>query len=318
VVAAARHEERGRGAAREDGRHDGHIGEVGAPGEGVVGHHHVAQCEIREARAHHLDGLGHRAQVHGNVRRVRHQSARRIEDGARVVEALLDVGRDRGIAEHRAHLLGDRHEAIAKDLEPDRIGALEVDLHGARRPGLVAEQQLPLRSDAQREARVEHDRAGVLEDERRTRQRRARHEIFAGVDGRRDAPRVGKPHALVAQGQRSADAVGGWRGPGSRGMRARGEDAHARRDDLDGAAGARVAEARLVLARECGRPVRVAGLAHRERRVGADVAQIESALDAQRAPRDALALERVAPGLLQLREDLAHRSRRQRGAGGRG
>ena len=47
--------------------------------------------------------------------------ASRIEDRAGEVEPLLDVDRARGLAQHRAHLLGDVHEQRVEHLEPHRV-----------------------------------------------------------------------------------------------------------------------------------------------------------------------------------------------------
>ena len=53
------------------------------------------------------DRLRHRAQVDRDVRRLRQQLSPGVEDGAAVVRAFLDVGRQRRVAQRRAHLLGD-------------------------------------------------------------------------------------------------------------------------------------------------------------------------------------------------------------------
>ena len=44
-----------------------------------------------------------------------------VEDGAGEVEALFDVGRDAGLLQGTAHLLGDGHEAMAKNGEHDGV-----------------------------------------------------------------------------------------------------------------------------------------------------------------------------------------------------
>ena len=90
------------------------------PLEGVVGHDHVARTRVLgEACEHRAHRRSHGAQVDGNVGRVGDQPARGVEDRAGVVEALLDVGRHRGVAKHRTHLLRHGHEAVAEDFEPD-------------------------------------------------------------------------------------------------------------------------------------------------------------------------------------------------------
>ena len=52
---------------------------------------------------------------------------RGIEDGARVVAALFDIGRKGGAAQRRSHLFGDGVVEVLEDFEFDRIG------HGTRR-----------------------------------------------------------------------------------------------------------------------------------------------------------------------------------------
>jgi hypothetical protein len=54
----------------------------------------------------------------------------RSKQRAREVESFLDVGANRGALQRPAHLLGDRHEAVRKNAELNRIahavGALEL------------------------------------------------------------------------------------------------------------------------------------------------------------------------------------------------
>ena len=45
----------------------------------------------------------------------------RIEDGTGEIEPFLDVDAGRGRLKRDAHFLGDRHEQIVEDLEPDGI-----------------------------------------------------------------------------------------------------------------------------------------------------------------------------------------------------
>ena len=52
---------------------------------------------------------------------LRGQRAGRVEHRARVVAALLDVGRERAAAERDAHLLGDGAQAMVEDLEGDGV-----------------------------------------------------------------------------------------------------------------------------------------------------------------------------------------------------
>jgi hypothetical protein len=95
----------------EDRRDHGHVGQVGAAVVRRVQHEHVARHDRALALpGHGLDALAHGAEVHRDVRRVRHQVAFGVEDGAGKVEPLLDVDRVGGVLQHHASLLGDRHE----------------------------------------------------------------------------------------------------------------------------------------------------------------------------------------------------------------
>ena len=53
------------------------------------------------------DRLAHRAQMHGDVRCVDDQVARRREDGATEIEPFLDVHAAGRVAQRDPHLLGD-------------------------------------------------------------------------------------------------------------------------------------------------------------------------------------------------------------------
>ena len=67
------------------------------------------------------DAFAHRTQVHRDMRRVGDQRALRVEDGAGEVEPFLDVDARRRRLKRDAHLLGDGHEQVVEDLEPDRV-----------------------------------------------------------------------------------------------------------------------------------------------------------------------------------------------------
>ena len=61
------------------------------------------------------------------MRRVGDQFSACVEQRAGEIEPFLDVYRGRGVLQHHAHFLGNRHEQVVEDFQPDRI-----DL-GARR-----------------------------------------------------------------------------------------------------------------------------------------------------------------------------------------
>ena len=99
---------------------------MGATVEGVVGDQRVAGLERFQIPVFHRphqgqNALAHRAQVHGDVRGIGHQAPAAIEQGAGEIKALLDVHRDARLLQTRPHLLGDRHEAMAKQLQIDGV-----------------------------------------------------------------------------------------------------------------------------------------------------------------------------------------------------
>lgn len=77
----------------KNGRYDGEIGQMRAPGCGVVGQDHVSLREAPPGPHLVLHGLLHGAQVHRNVRRVGHEAAVGAEQGAREIQAFFDVRR---------------------------------------------------------------------------------------------------------------------------------------------------------------------------------------------------------------------------------
>jgi hypothetical protein len=65
--------------------------------------------------------VGERAQVRRLRERLRDGAELTVEERAREIAARLDVGRVRGAAKRRAHLLGDGEERVPDDLEADGI-----------------------------------------------------------------------------------------------------------------------------------------------------------------------------------------------------
>ena len=96
---------------------DREVGEVRSARVGVVQDPRLARLGV--VRADGGDRLRHGAEVDGDVLRLRDHVARLVEERGGAVTALLDVGRERGADEDRAHLLGDRPQAAADDLELD-------------------------------------------------------------------------------------------------------------------------------------------------------------------------------------------------------
>ena len=78
---------------------------------------HVDLARLRVARHHGGDRLGHRAEVHRDVLGLGDHPPALVEERGRAVAPLLDVGGERGADERRAHLLGDRPQRAADNLE---------------------------------------------------------------------------------------------------------------------------------------------------------------------------------------------------------
>ena len=96
------------------------VGQMRSARERIVQRCDVAalEIEVRDCRAHRQRS---RAEMHRNVRGLRDQLAARVENRAGKIVPLLDVGRERRLPEHHAHLVGDRGEAIVHHGQRDRI-----------------------------------------------------------------------------------------------------------------------------------------------------------------------------------------------------
>jgi len=106
-------------------RHDRDVGHVGAGGEiRVVAQKGVAVAHLgrRKIAQHTLDRAEQRAEMQWDMGRLGDQPSRRVNQPDRTVAALLDIGRERGADQVRAHLLGDRQQAIGEHLHRHRIG----------------------------------------------------------------------------------------------------------------------------------------------------------------------------------------------------
>ena len=104
---------------------------MGAAGIGRVEDVDLAGPHGAGAAADDLpDAFAHAAEMDRHVRRVGDQVAGRPEDGAGEIQPLLDVDRIAGVLQHRAHLFGDRHEQVVEHLQHHRIG-LRADRHAA-------------------------------------------------------------------------------------------------------------------------------------------------------------------------------------------
>ncbi len=200
-----------------DRRHQGHVRQVRAAEGGVVGHHHVPRTGRPEGDQL-PDAEPHGAEVDRNVGRIDHQPPGGIQQGAREVLALLDVGGDGGALQHLAHLARDAREAVAHQLELDRRRPrTAVPGRGLRRrphPGPDAAVPDRLRAPA----RGQHEGAVPLLDQGRALDHRSRVELGRLV-ARHLAPRPVDEAPLAggrARGVRRCDArtfEGGGLGP---------------------------------------------------------------------------------------------------------
>ena len=109
-----------RMAGKVHRHHQRDIGEVRAAAEGVVEHDDVAGFEFTlfyRGRNRH----GHGAQVHRHVIAHGDDLAFGIEDGAGVVAALFDIGREGSAAQCGSHFLGDGMVKVLENLEFDGV-----------------------------------------------------------------------------------------------------------------------------------------------------------------------------------------------------
>ncbi len=106
------------GASDEDRSDDGDVGEVRASAEGIVEHGDVAgrEAQIGDGGAHRHR---HRTQMHGHVIAHGESVAGGVEERARVVATLFDVGREGGATQRCAHLFGDGVEEMLENFELD-------------------------------------------------------------------------------------------------------------------------------------------------------------------------------------------------------
>ena len=75
----------------------------------------------RVARDDRANRFAHRAQVHRHVRRIGDQRTLGIEQGAAEIQSFLDVHGIGSVLQAQTHLLGDAHEEVVEQLQPDRI-----------------------------------------------------------------------------------------------------------------------------------------------------------------------------------------------------
>ena len=241
VVTAAGGEEQKLAGLVVHRRYDGDVGQVRSAEVWIVGREHVARLDRELGSDERGDGLGHRPEVNRDVGRVGHQTARGVKDRAREVSPLADVGRDCGAAERFTHLLGDRSEQVAEDLDAHGVG-FGRPVSELGRSAAIAQDQTAAAVDLQTPAGFEYHRPGRLEDQSRSVDLRSDTER-APAEDRHLFGRLSGPHRGPPELDRSADLASRRRPGGSLERRAA---AGAQRGDLDRSAVAAVAEALLV------------------------------------------------------------------------
>ena len=108
----------------EDRLHHHDVGKVcPAARVRVVADEDVALAHLLErmARRHVLHHAHQRAEMHRDVHRLAERAAARVEETRRAVAPLLHVRRVRGAHERLAHLLDDRRQRVADDLDQNWI-----------------------------------------------------------------------------------------------------------------------------------------------------------------------------------------------------
>lgn len=109
-----------RFSREKDGRNGGDVGRMGSALERVVQNGDIAGLQF-ERLACVIDRQRHRAQVHRHVVAHGNGVSARVIDGTGVVAALLDVRRERRLAEDGAHFLGNRSEQMTEQLQFDGV-----------------------------------------------------------------------------------------------------------------------------------------------------------------------------------------------------
>src|ERR1700722_20972678 len=90
--------------------------------EWVIESVNITRANFRSpASDNRTNGLAHRAQMYGHMRRICHQPPLVIKQRTREIKPFLDIDGVSGILQYRSHLLGNRHEHVVEKLEQHRI-----------------------------------------------------------------------------------------------------------------------------------------------------------------------------------------------------
>src|SRR5688572_14087205 len=113
----------------EDSGNERDVGKVRSAGIRIVEDHHVARLDVAAGDGS-LNRQRHRAKMHGHVVALGDHLAGRVEQGARIVAAFLDVWREGGALERRTHFLRDGMEETLEDFELYRVHSSPPGLGG--------------------------------------------------------------------------------------------------------------------------------------------------------------------------------------------
>lgn len=142
-----------------------------AAARGIVGDVGVAGAQVvAVSRADVAHGVAHRAEVDGNVRRVRHEAPLRVEHRAAEVEAVADVRAARRLAQDVAHALRDGCDEVTHHLEAHGIALDAAALRGVSE--CVGDHQHVAGTSRDVESRLDDERSARFEHDERTRQSR--------------------------------------------------------------------------------------------------------------------------------------------------
>ena len=113
--------------------------------------------------------LPHGAQMNGDVRSIGHQTSPPVKEGTGEIQPLFDVHRDAGLLQTGAHLLGNRHEAMAEQLQIDRVRISGLGLAGLKTSRCIeTQEQFAPRQAARTPGRGQQVGACGLTDQGRT------------------------------------------------------------------------------------------------------------------------------------------------------
>ena len=285
-----------------------------AADEGVVHDEDVALVVglLADPRDHALHGVRQGPHVRREVfLPFRHHSSVGVADGGAEVAALAHDERVAHPLEHQAHLVDDAHEGVAEDLERHRVDPFRPGGDApAHRASSRVMTMFPTASTWAGRAGRQHHGAVELLDHARPGQLVSGHERFPVENACGDPAVFVEVHLLLALGSRRSALLLVPHGA-QVALLAQASRRHPQRRGLERALGMGIAVLTQMLLVGCGdrsgepllRQVRDR---HRHRVELPDVAEVDGALDDDRAGLDALTGQPGHDPLLHLVEELPH------------